>query len=72
MNYRSSYAGDPRKITARRPGTCAKCGKPFLAGERIFYYPKGKQTYSGECALAAERDFEAARSDEDAMSGGFA
>lgn len=69
MSYRSSYRDDPRRITARRPGICTKCGKSFFPGERIFYYPKGKATYSGACAEAAERDFEAARSDEDSGLG---
>ena len=71
MGYRSSYAGDPRWLTAKYAGKCAKCGEAFAAGERIFYYPKGKHTYSGSCAEACSRDFEAARFDEDVMAGAF-
>jgi hypothetical protein len=71
MAYRSSYVGDPRWLTAKYAGKCAKCGEPIAKGERIFYYPKGKATYSGECAAACDRDFESARFDEDVMGGGY-
>ena len=59
------YQGDPRWITARFASTCA-CGLHGIArGERIFYYPNGKQAFGGACAETASRDFEAARFDED-------
>lgn len=67
----SSYAGDPRWIKARYSGTCAKCHEAFGRGADVFYYPKGKKTYSGACADAASRDFAAAVADEDFMNGGY-
>lgn len=62
------YVGDPYWVTARYPGTCAKCGTPFPKGTRVFYYPKGKRLYSEACAVAAANDFEAAAADEAFMN----
>ena len=59
------YNNDPRRLNARFPGTCKKCGKPYKKGDSIFWYPSTKATYSGECANEAEADFFAAAEDED-------
>lgn len=64
----SSYAGDPRWITAKWSGTDAK-GLAFRAGDRVFYYPKGKRIYAGVNADRASADFESARGDEDFYNG---
>lgn len=61
----TSYSKDPRWLDARFPGRCSSCGEQFQAGERIFYYPLVKKTYSGQCAEANSRDFESARYDEE-------
>lgn len=53
------YSNDPRTIQARFDGTCNKCGERYAKGARVFYYPIGKSTYSGECAEAAAREFAA-------------
>lgn len=61
------YSRDPYWLTARRPGICAgpRCTDPIKTGDRIFYYPIGKQTFVGSCAESAARDFASAASDEE-------
>lgn len=58
------YSRDPYWMTAKYSGV-DKNGKPFRAGERVFYYPNGKVILTGKEAEAAARDFDAARFDED-------
>ena len=58
------YSRDPYWMTAKYPGK-DKNGKPFRAGERVFYYPLTKTVLTGAEAEAAARDFDAARFDED-------
>jgi hypothetical protein len=58
------YRNDPYWMTAKYPGK-DKNGKPFRAGERVFYYPIGKVILTGKEAEAASQDFDAARFDED-------
>jgi hypothetical protein len=60
------YAKDPRWLTARWDGTDAN-GRAFKKGERIFYYPNGRSTLSGEAAEQAARDFEAEAQDEEQL-----
>lgn len=63
--------GDPYWITAKYPGTCAKCQVKINKGERIFYYPNGNATYGDVCGCGdtAARDFFSAAADEDLMGG---
>jgi hypothetical protein len=58
------YSRDPYWMVAKSPGV-DKNGKPFRAGERVFYYPNGKVILTGKEAEAAARNFDAARFDED-------
>jgi hypothetical protein len=64
-------------MRARRTGTCGcvKEGKRehhnIAPGDYIFYYPKTKTAYVGECADAAERDFTSLVADEDFMNQGY-
>jgi hypothetical protein len=58
------YPRDPYWMTAKYSGK-DKNGKPFRAGERVFYYPLTKTVLTGAEAEAAARDFDAARFDED-------
>jgi len=58
------YSRDPYWMTAKYPGV-DKNGKPFRAGERVFYYPIGKVILTGKEAEAAARDFAARAFDED-------
>jgi len=69
----TSYSGDPHWLSAKYPGKCAKkdCNQPFKKGERIFYYPKYKEAYYGECANAAARDFTTMAQDEDYYNNKF-
>ena len=57
--------GDPRWITARHPGRCVRCGKPFPKGAAVFWYPASKTVYANGCADDAAGEFEACRQDED-------
>lgn len=54
------YAGDPRWIVARDPGTCRRCGGPVPAGARGFYYPHGRTLLCEECGGPAAAEFEEA------------
>jgi hypothetical protein len=65
----TTYRNDPRWICAKRPGR-DRNGRPFKAGERVYYYPLTKAIIAGPEADSAARDFEAARSDEEFCSGG--
>ncbi len=68
---RRAYPRDPYWTIARFDSECSGCGEAIRTGERIFYYPQGKAVYSGGCAKRASREFEAARFDEAAMTGGW-
>lgn len=61
---------DPYWTTARFPGVCAKTGIAFKKGDRIFYYPSGRQCFVGAAAEAASADFRACADDEAFMNGG--
>ncbi len=58
--------GDPNWMTARFPGTCAgkTCDHRIRKGDRIFYYPNGRQAFVGSCAEAASADFASCMFDE--------
>jgi len=60
------YAQDPYWTTARFAGPSAnRDGTPIKKGDRIFYYPKGRQSFVGAEAEAASADFESCAQDED-------
>ena len=68
---RSSYAGDPRWMTARFKSTCPKCDGPITKGSQIWYYPKGKLAYCQPCGEPDARVFNAAVDDEDFYNSQF-
>jgi len=63
------YRNDPYWLIARWPSLCAKCKGPIKAGERIFYYPKGRTVLSGKCAEDTAAEFESMAADEDTFGG---
>ena len=69
----SRYSYDPYWLTARFPSKCSKCGCDIKKGARIFYYPRGKSALceKDECGGQASRDFNAAKADEEFMTGSF-
>jgi hypothetical protein len=67
MNH---YAKDPYWTTARFSGKSSnKDGAPIKVGDRIFYYPNGRQSFVGAEAEAASADFQACAQDEAFMCG---
>ena len=67
----SSYAGDPRWLTARYNSTCHKCDGPIKKGSQIWWYPKGKIAYCEPCGQSDARVFNAAVEDEDFYNSQF-
>ncbi len=69
------YSNDPYWLTARFDSTCTKagCGEPIKKGDRAFYYPSSKSCFCAkdDCGGQASRDFDAAKQDESAYSGGY-
>ena len=61
---------DPRYIVAKFPGVDMN-GVAFNKGERVLYYPNGKQFLAGEAAAQAWRDFQACKFDESMMTGNW-
>lgn len=61
------YQRDPRWITARFAGQCARttCQAPITKGEQIYWYPATKSAYCQTCGRDCEADFEAHRFDEE-------
>lgn len=60
-----TYKNDPYWTTARFAGPSAnKDGTPIKKGDRIFYYPNGRQSFVGAEAEAASADFQACAADE--------
>lgn len=51
------HHNDPRWIQAKFASKCSKCKEHIGKGEVIYYYPLTKDVFSGECAKAAEKDF---------------
>ena len=64
----SRYARDPYWLNARFASTCT-CGRPITKGQRIFYYPNGKQALCSTCGEKASAEFNAAAADEAMLSG---
>ncbi len=58
-------------MTARFPGKCAKTGAEIKKGDRVFYYPNGRQMFAGDAAEAAAADFAACAADESFMTGNY-
>lgn len=56
-----SYSKDPYWTTARfdRP-SANRNGQPIKKGDRIFYYPNGRQSFVGAEAETASADFKRA------------
>jgi hypothetical protein len=54
------YAGDPRWIIVRYPGTCRRCGETVPAGGRAFYYPHGRTLLCEACGGPAAAELEEA------------
>ena len=68
---RSSYSGDPRWITTRRPGVCKKCHGEIRKDEDAFWWPKTKRIECSECGQESSARFEMEVADEDFMNRGF-
>jgi len=62
------YARDPYWLTARFNSTCT-CGQPITKGQRIFYYPNGRQALCPQCSEKASAEFSAAAADEAMLNG---
>ncbi len=63
---------DPYWMTARFAGPSNnRDGSPIKKGDRIFYYPLGRQSFVGAEAEAAAADFQACADDEAMMTGGM-
>lgn len=66
------YAKDPYWTTARYDGPSNnRDGQPIKRGDRIFYYPNGRQSFVGAEAEAAAADFQGHADDEAMMNGGM-
>lgn len=60
------YSNDPRWITVRYPGKCAKCAADIPAGREAFYYPSTRSLHGKDCGCGdtASADFNALAFDE--------
>lgn len=64
------YKNDPYWTTARFDCVSANRDKtPIRKGDRVFYYPSGRQYFVGAEAEAAAADFAACAADESMMTG---
>lgn len=62
---------DPYWMTARFAGPSNnRNGQSINKGDRIFYYPNGRQSFVGAEAEAAAADFKSCANDEAFMTGG--
>jgi len=59
------YAGDPRSLEAKYPGTCCTCGKAIRKGERIAYWPNGRKVYCWPCGEQPLREAQSEMAQED-------
>lgn len=68
-----SYPRDPRWLTVRYPGRCARCGRQIAKGARAYYYPSDKSLYcdADGCGGACERDFSNMVEQEDFYGGAY-
>lgn len=73
----AKFARDPYWLNARFDSTCSKCGRPIKKGQKIFYYPNGKQVLctnpnppsGATCGGQASAEFESAKADEAVYNG---
>lgn len=65
-----TYAKDPYWTTARFDSVAAN-GDTIKKGDRIFYYPNGRQSFVGQAAIEAAADFESCAQDEAFQNGGM-
>jgi hypothetical protein len=65
----TSYAGDPRQITAKFSSECHTCGKKIQKGEQIIYWPNGKKAGHLKCDEADYHQSLASFEDEDRYHG---
>ena len=62
---RNHYVGDPYWMTAKYPGNCAGCGKPFERGESVFRFKSGKMfAESCGCGIYESERFEELAAEE--------
>ena len=63
----AKYKSDPRWISAKFDGSCARCKRVIRRGERAFYYPQDRSLYCEQesCGQAANRDFSGRVFDEE-------
>ena len=59
------YKGDPRWITVRYAGQCAKCEVRIARGERAYYHPTTRTMACRACGEKQAAEFQAAAWDED-------
>lgn len=64
----SRYSNDPRWLTAKYAGVCAKTGERFAAGTQVFYFPRTKKCFAGAAAEQEARSFECTRQDDEYTS----
>lgn len=65
-----SYSGDPYWTTAKFDSVDAK-GNKVKKGDKILYFPKGKQVFTGADAEREWASFESAAADESFESGNY-
>jgi hypothetical protein len=64
------YAGDPRWVRARYPGTCRSCEAPIARGEHAFYWPRRGAVSCQVCGEVEARRFALEAADEELYGGG--
>lgn len=57
VSYRRGRRSNPRWLTVRYAGTCAKCEAPVPKGSEAFYYPDSRAIYCPEHSEAAAADY---------------
>ncbi len=58
MSYRRGRRNaNPRWLTVRYAGTCAKCNAPVPKGSDAFYYPSTRSVYCPEHSEEASADY---------------
>jgi len=67
--YSTTYAGDPRQITAKFNSTCAQCHCPIKKGDDIYYWPNSQKAYCSSCGESDFRQFLSSKADEDTFHG---
>jgi hypothetical protein len=63
----AKYKSDPRWLSVKFDGSCARCNSVILRGERAFYYPQDRSLYCERenCGQAVSRDLGARVFDEE-------